>query len=139
VNPSVSGARIGQLVAGQLPWLDRLPEPPALVTCSIGANDVIWPWGFDRVPDLLRTVFARLPAGAVIAELPQGLVPRRVERLNAIIDAEAPAAGLRIARLYSRTSPPWAGRLAADEFHPNDSGYGAWYAAFAEAIGLPES
>lgn len=139
VNPSVSGARVAQLVATQLVWLDRLTRPPDLVTCSIGANDVIRPWGFERVPEFLRSVIGRLPEGAVIAELPQGLVPRRVERLNTLIDAEAPSRGLRVARLFSRSGPPWQGKLAADEFHPNDNGYARWCDAFAEAIGLPGS
>jgi len=37
------------------------------------------------------------------------------------------------------TGPPWQGKYAADDFHPNDTGYGEWCAAFAEAIGLDGS
>jgi acyl-CoA thioesterase I len=136
VNPSVSGARVGQLLADQLPWLGRLPRPPDLVTCAIGANDVIWPFGFERVPGRMRDLIASLPGDAVLAELPQGLVPSRVARLNALIDTEAPRAGLRVARVHSFTGPPWRGKLAPDEFHPNDNGYADWCAAFAAAIGL---
>jgi lysophospholipase L1-like esterase len=32
-----------------------------------------------------------------------------------------------------------AREYAADDFHPNDTGYGEWCAAFAEAIGLDGS
>jgi lysophospholipase L1-like esterase len=136
VNPSVSGARVSQLLAEQLPWLDRLARPPDLVTCAIGANDVIRPFGFERVPGRMRELVARLPRGAVLAELPQGLVRSRVTRLNTLIDAEAPRAGLRVAYVYSHTGPPWRGKLAPDEFHPNDNGYADWCAAFVAAIGL---
>jgi lysophospholipase L1-like esterase len=30
--------------------------------------------------------------------------------------------------------PPWAGKFAADRFHPNDAGYADWVAAFTEAL-----
>jgi lysophospholipase L1-like esterase len=40
---------------------------------------------------------------------------------------------------WAHTGPPWQGKYAADDFHPNDTGYGEWCAAFAEAIGLDGS
>jgi hypothetical protein len=64
---------------------------------------------------------------------------RRTCELNQIIRADAPAAGLRIADAWAHTGPPWQGKYAADDFHPNDTGYGEWCAAFADAVGLDGS
>jgi lysophospholipase L1-like esterase len=66
-------------------------------------------------------------------------MPGRTRELNRIIRADAPAAGLRIADAWAHTGPPWEGKYAADDFHPSDTGYSEWCAAFAEAIGLDGS
>jgi lysophospholipase L1-like esterase len=137
VNLSVTGARIADVVHEQVPRIDDAGAP-ALVTCAAGANDVIR-FGFRRVADALQALICVLPAGAVLATIPQGLLPRRTRELNDIIRAEAPVAGLRIADAWAHTGPPWQGKYAADDFHPNDTGYGEWCAAFAEAIGLDGS
>jgi hypothetical protein len=57
------------------------------------------------------------------------------------IGASAPdrVAGLRIADAWAHTGSPWQGKYAVDDFHPNDTGYADWCAAFAEAIGLDGS
>ena len=137
VNLSVTGARIADVVHEQVPRIDDAGAPE-LVTCAAGANDVIR-FGFRRVADALQALICVLPAGAVLATIPQGLLPRRTRELNDIIRAEAPVAGLRIADAWAHTGPPWQGKYAADDFHPNDTGYGEWCAAFAEAIGLDGS
>jgi len=137
VNLSVAGARIADVVHEQVPRIDDAGAPE-LVTCAAGANDVIR-FGFRRVADALQALICVLPAGAVLATIPQGLLPRRTRELNDIIRAEAPVAGLRIADAWAHTGPPWQGKYAADDFHPNDTGYGEWCAAFAEAIGLDGS
>jgi lysophospholipase L1-like esterase len=137
VNLSVTGARIADVVHEQVPRIDDAGAPE-LVTCAAGANDVIR-FGFRRVVDALEALIRALPAGAVLATIPQGLLPRRTRELNDIIRAEAPVAGLRIADAWAHTGPPWQGKYAADDFHPNDTGYGEWCAAFAEAIGLDAS
>ena len=103
-----------------------------------GANDVIR-FGFRRVADALRSLIRALPPRTVMATIPQGLLPRRARELNQIIRAEAPASGLRVADAWAHTGPPWQGKYAADDFHPNDTGYDGWCAAFAEAIGLDGS
>jgi lysophospholipase L1-like esterase len=64
------------------------------------------------------------------------LLPHRAHELNRIIRDEAPPAGLRVADVWAHTGPPWAGKYAGDDFHPNDAGYGNWCAAFADTIGL---
>jgi lysophospholipase L1-like esterase len=82
-------------------------------------------------------VLAALPTGAVVATLPRGLGRRRTEILNDVVRTEASARGLVVADVWARTGSPWAGKLAADEFHPSERGYRDWTAAFAAALGLP--
>ena len=137
VNLSATGARVADVAREQIPRINDADEPE-LVTCAAGANDVIR-FGFRRVADALRALMRALPPRAVIATIPQGLLPGRTRELNDIIRGEAPAAGLRIADAWSHTGSPWQGKYAADDFHPNDTGYGEWCAAFAEAIGLDGS
>jgi lysophospholipase L1-like esterase len=88
------------------------------------------------VPDALRALLAGLPAGAVIATLPQGLGGGRAQRLNDIIREEGPRRRLRIADVWAHSGPPWRGKYAADDFHPNELGYREWCDAFAEAVGV---
>jgi lysophospholipase L1-like esterase len=137
VNLSVTGARVADVVREQVPRINEVGEPE-LVTCAAGANDVIR-FGFRHVVEALRDLIRVLPPRAVLATIPQGLLPSRTRELNRIIRADAPAAGLRIADAWAHTGPPWQGKYAGDEFHPNDTGYGEWCAAFAEAIGLDGS
>jgi lysophospholipase L1-like esterase len=137
VNLSVTGARVTDVVREQVPRINEVGEPE-LVTCAAGANDVIR-FGFRGVVEALRDLIRVLPPRAVLATIPQGLLPGRTRELNQIIRADAPAAGLRVADAWAHTGPPWQGKYAADDFHPNDTGYGDWRVAFAEAIGLDGS
>jgi lysophospholipase L1-like esterase len=136
VNFSRSGARAGDVLATQLPELDSLEPPPRLVTCAIGANDLLRA-PVSRLESEMRLIMARLPRGAVVATLPQGLRPARAAVVNEIIRSEAPAAGLVVADVWAHTGPPWRGKLAVDGFHPGLTGYTDWARAFAEA--LPET
>jgi lysophospholipase L1-like esterase len=122
VNLSVTAARVADVVREQVPRIDEVGQPE-LITCAAGANDVIRV-GFRRVVEALRDLIRVLPPRAVLATIPQGLMPGRTRDLNQIIRAEAPAAGLRIADAWAHTGPPWQGKYAADNFHPNDTGYG---------------
>jgi lysophospholipase L1-like esterase len=85
----------------------------------------------------MREILGRLPKGAVVATLPQGLRPTRAIEVNRVIRAEAPAAGMLVADVWAHTGPPWHGKFASDRFHPGTLGYADWAAAFAEALGLP--
>jgi lysophospholipase L1-like esterase len=136
VNVSRSGARTSAVIREQLPWLDRLGQVPDLITCSVGANDVIRPWATSVDRDMSELI-ERLPHATVLANVPKGLHPGRTARVNALIGREAPADGVVIADVYTHTGPPWGHKLAADSFHPNDTGYHDWAVAFAEAIGVP--
>jgi lysophospholipase L1-like esterase len=135
LNWSRSGARTADVLERQLALLDALDVTPDLVTVAIGAND-LYPTPLDILLANLRTILRRLPPGAVIATLPQGLKPEKARQANAVIRAEAPAHGLRVADVWARTGPPWRGKYASDAFHPNAAGYADWTAAFAEALDL---
>jgi lysophospholipase L1-like esterase len=135
-NESVSGARLRD-VPRQLRALSTLPAAPDLVTCAAGSNDLAWRPGLRRPRRDLERVLAALPTGAVVATLPRGLGRRRTEILNDVVRTEASARGLVVADVWARTGSPWAGKLAADEFHPSERGYRDWTAAFAAALGLP--
>lgn len=134
VNLSRSGARTDDVLERQLPALEAMAAQPDLVTCAIGANDIV-----RRVPGLegrTRQIIARLPQRTIIATLPQGLGPERSQAVNEVIRAEAPAAGLVVADVWAHTGPPWHGKYAEDRFHPGALGYADWAAAFADVLHL---
>src|SRR5687767_11205093 len=133
VNLSRSGARVRGVVNDQLPRLDALD--PALVSCAAGANDLV-PTPLRRLERDVRELAGRLPQGSLLANLPQGLVPRRAVRVNALIAELVEEHDLVLVDLWNRTGPPWAGKFSSDHFHPNDIGYRAWADAFLEALGL---
>lgn len=135
LNWSRSGARAIDVIDAQLPRLDALDVEPALVTCAIGANDLV-PTPLDVLIARLREIMSRLPKGAVIATLPQGLRPPKALAANEVVRAEALGAGLLVADVWAHTGPPWRGKYASDRFHPGLLGYADWAAAFAEALGL---
>lgn len=138
VNLSVSGARVEDAVAVQLPKFRGYA--PDIVTVAIGANDVgtFEPASFEQA---LRTVFAALPSHAIVADLPYFYLPhneRTVAQANAIVRRLAHEFGLTVAPLHETTRD--AGLLGAltlfakDMFHPNDRGYRVWADAFAPAL-----
>ena len=135
VNFSRSGARAADVLDRQLPALEALDPPPDLVTCAIGANDIVRRTPLSDLLDQLRAIIGRLPDKAVIATVPQGLSPGRTEAANRVIREAAPAAGLLVADVWARTGPPWHGKFAPDGFHPGALGYADWAAAFAEVLG----
>jgi acyl-CoA thioesterase-1 len=136
LNLSKSGGRMSDVLADQLPRLEALEQAPALVTCAVGANDIVRRTPLAQAEREMREIMARLPAGAVIGNLPQGLGPTRIRALNDLIESEAAGAGLRVADVYAHSGPPWEGKFAEDRFHPGVLGYTHWAAAFTEALGL---
>ncbi|HEX2274651.1 MAG TPA: GDSL-type esterase/lipase family protein [Acidimicrobiales bacterium] len=133
LNFSRSGARAADVVNVQLPRLEELDTTPDLVTCAIGANDMV-PTPLPQVLDSIREIIRRLPRGSIIATIPQGLRSSRATVVNEMIRDEAPAAGLVVADVWAHTGPPWHGKLAEDGFHPGLAGYAEWAKAFAEAL-----
>lgn len=136
LNVSRSGDRVLDVLANQLPVLRRQPSPPDLITCLIGANDLL-KTSLPRLLARFGMLIGELPEGAVIGTVPQGLGRGRAVELNRLICEEAPRRGLRVADIWAVTGPPWSGRYAADGFHPNETGYRSYTAVIAEAIGLP--
>jgi len=136
VNLSRSGARAADVLDRQLPAMEALSTPPDLVTCAIGANDIVGRTPLPLLQDQLRQIIDRLPEGAIIATLPQGLSGARTEAANRVVREKAPAAGLVVADVWARTGPPWRGKFAADGFHPGALGYADWAAAFAAVLDL---
>jgi len=133
LNFSRSGARAADVLETQLPRLEGLEQPAELVTCAIGANDMI-PTPLEEVIASMKEIIRRLPRGAVLATVPQGLRPPHAIAVNEVIRSEAPAAGLIVADVWAHTGPPWRGKYAADGFHPGLTGYASWAKAFAEAL-----
>lgn len=136
VNVSRSGARTLDVLARQLPALERLGVQPDLVTVTVGVNDL----RLSRrhgLPDQLRDLVERLPAAAIVGTIPGR--PERVRPLNELIRAHAHERGLRVAETATAIRPPWHGKLAADSFHPNDRGYAAWSRAFVVAFGATDT
>ena len=136
VNLSRSGARAADVLDRQLPASAGRSTSPDLVTCAIGANDIVGRTPLPLVQNQLRQIIDRLPEGAVIATLPQGLGRARTEAANRVVREEARAAGLIVADVWARTGPPWRGKFAADGFHPGALGYADWAAAFAAVLDL---
>ncbi len=66
LNLSTSGALIRDVLQYQLP---RLPAAPDLVTCGIGANDILYTAPSRLFADL-RTLIATLPEQTVVLDLP---------------------------------------------------------------------
>ncbi|WP_232333701.1 SGNH/GDSL hydrolase family protein [Agromyces laixinhei] len=141
VNLSVSGATTTLAVHDQLPRFRALLRlQPDVVTVSIGANDIAdWnPARFDRD---IRSLFAALPAHAVVADLPCFHLPRnerKVAEANRMLRAAAREHGLVVAPLHEVTRRQGLRgiltQFARDMFHPNDHGYAVWAEAFRPAL-----
>lgn len=140
VNLSRTGARIAHVVDVQVPAAVALGGAPRLVTCSIGANDVMRD---VRTPRLLRSLLrlfdelaALAPPGCVVvvATVPASPTSLNGRMMNRVIRREADAHGFRVADVQRAFAPPLAGKLASDRFHPNERGYAEFAAAFADAL-----
>ncbi|MCU1692258.1 MAG: Lipolytic enzyme precursor [Frankiales bacterium] len=131
VNLSRSGARTRDALGQWQSWDGPSPD---LVTALVGGNDALG----TRLPQWLLDLDAlltALPRDAVVGTVARGVFERKVRRYNDVLREAAPAAGLRVADLWSHTGPPYRGRYA-DGFHPNDLGYTQWADALGEALGL---
>jgi lysophospholipase L1-like esterase len=138
VNLSVSGATVDQAVDYQLPRLAKLR--PDVVTVSIGANDIP-SWNARAFETGLATIFAALPAQAIVADLPYFYLPgneRKVAVANGLVHRLAKERGLAVAELHATTKRPGilgaVTLFAGDRFHPNDRGYALWASAFARLV-----
>jgi acyl-CoA thioesterase I len=139
LNLSLSGALMRDVLRDQLP---RLPVAPDLVTCGIGANDILYSAPAKVFGDL-RTLIDTVPDETVLLDLPLptgiwGILGRAsvpyVTRMNRIIHQAARARRLPVAEISAHFLPPWNGKFASDFFHPSQAGYRDWARALLAAI-----
>lgn len=134
VNLSVSGARVSDVVRGQLPELAGLR--PDVVTVGVGGNDVRR-YDVDVYRRDLQRLVAGLPARTVVADVPyfmHGRFQRDAAAAAALLCEQASSAGLRVAPVHAamrrRGRRAMLTDFAADVFHPNDRGHRVWAEAF---------
>ncbi len=139
LNLSVSGALIRDVLAGQIP---RLPSAPDLVTCGIGANDILYTAPAKLFGDL-RTLLATVPDGTVMLDLPLPagfwwIVGRisvpYITRINRVINEVADERKLPVAAVSAQFTAPWMGKFSCDSFHPSQDGYRDWTRALLAAL-----
>ena len=136
VNLSVSGARTTDVLNDQLPRLHELGAA-TLVTCSIGANDLLRSARIVRTARRVEEVADRLGATAtlaVMATVPVAAISVSGRYVNARLRAAGAAAGVAIAELGRHRGRPYRGKVASDGFHPSAAGYREWADAFEAAI-----
>lgn len=142
LNLSASGALTRDVINDQL---SRLPRAFDLVTCGIGANDVLYTAPPRLFADM-RTLIGALPAGTVVLDLPLpagfwgiigGISLPYVSRINRAIRHAAGERGLQVAEVSAHFLPPWPGKLASDCFHPSLIGYHDWARALLAALPQP--
>ena len=138
LNWSVSGATVTDVLADQLPRLAALPGPaPDLVTVCVGSNDVTRTHP-ERFRPLFRALCAGLPAGALVADIPdfrRGPHMAGAARLSRIcreVLAEFPA--LVPVAVERATSTMRVRELGLDLSHPGDAGHRRYAAAFTAAL-----
>jgi acyl-CoA thioesterase I len=139
LNLSLSGGLIRDVLGDQLPLL---PAAADLVTCGIGANDILYSAPNKLFADM-RTLIDAVPQGTVLLDLPLptgiwGMIGRAsvpyVTRINQMIHEAAGARSLTVAEVSGHFLPPWAGKFAGDCFHPSQDGYRDWADALLAAI-----
>jgi lysophospholipase L1-like esterase len=135
VNLSRSGAHSHHVVEEQLPLLELLPYPPAIVTVCCGANDLMRNPSPAALGRRLGRLAEQLPTGSIMSTLPAPRYSPTALYVNRGLREAAAHHDLRIAELGPHLVGPHRG-TSADHYHPNDVGYGAWVKAFAEPMGL---
>jgi len=151
-NLGVSGARINDVVTGQLAAAVRLR--PDLVLLSVAANDVTHLTSVGAMESsLLRIVHALKAANPNVAivvtgspdmgsppripRLLRGVASRRTEAINRMFRKIAADERLTFAPIADATGPLFRkdrSLFADDRFHPNARGYVTWIHVLNEAI-----
>ena len=140
VNLSVSGARVADVVGTQLEACRALSHPPALVTCSVGSNDLVRTANGSRVARDVRGLVDALGGypTAVVATVPHGAPSVAGRLVNRAIRERAGHRGVLVADVQAhwpdRARGSWRSQVAPDRFHPSALGYEAWAGAFLAAL-----
>jgi lysophospholipase L1-like esterase len=139
---AVSGDRVADVIADQLPRLDALT--PDVVLVSIGANDAVHLSSRGDFRAAYRTMVARVPEGALLVFLgvpDMGAPPRflqplrgiagfRGRQLDAVVRGIARDEGAVYVDIAGTTGPTMRSDtnryFAEDEYHPSDDGYALW-------------
>jgi lysophospholipase L1-like esterase len=135
VNLSRSGARAVHVRHHQLPLLDHLERDPALVTCGIGSNDLMRNPHPPSVSARVSELIDDLPDNTVVSTLPAPAASPSGRWVNRSVRRSAESRNLAVADVVPhlvKGRKAWA----SDRFHPSDDGYGAWVAAYCEALEL---
>jgi len=142
INLGVSGAQTADVMREQLPRLAALRFTPDLVTCGVGANDILHTPP-ARLRTTLETLIRALPRGTTILDLPvpEGCwgvggrpLARYISQVNRTIHTAARHRALPVAEISTRFKAPWSGMFGPDGFHPSTLGYSAWTAALLDAL-----
>lgn len=134
VNLSFNRARTQDVLTKQIPAMERLGVKPELVTIFIGFNDFTRKKFRASLPQNLKKIIEKLPAGAVIGNIPalSGLA----KSLNELIVEEANRHGLKVADILVELLPLDKKKFASDHYHPNEIAYADYARAFAHALGI---
>ncbi|MDP9384225.1 MAG: SGNH/GDSL hydrolase family protein [Actinomycetota bacterium] len=148
VNLSVSGAKLGDVVAEQLPLAAR--ERPDVVLLSAGANDVTGLTSagsiradIERIGDALPGAKLVLTASPDVGSSPRlhpplrWVVDLRRRQVNRAIRELADRRDIEVAPIAERTGPRFRADRALfspDRYHPNARGYATWIPPLTEAL-----
>jgi lysophospholipase L1-like esterase len=135
VNLSRSGARSNHVRYGQLPLLDHFDREPSILTCGVGSNDLMRNPHPPSVSARVNEVIDELPEQTIVSTLPTPNGSPSGRYVNRSVRKTAERRGLPVADVVPHLVK---GRIAwaSDRFHPSDEGYGAWVAAYCDALEL---
>lgn len=129
---AMSGGRFRDIVEHQVPAYRAAAVEPALTTCVIGSNDLMWRRGTDNIVADAQAAMAVLPTATLVSRL-NGPGPRP-KALNAVFETAEAHGNAELFNIWDW--PSGRGALAADHIHPSDLGYSymadlAWLAISA--------
>lgn len=137
VNLSVSGARVRDVLATQVPALAALR--PDVVTVDVGANDM-GRYDAARFSREAAELTAALPVGTLLADVPYFMHGRwevHAREASAVLARDAGRHGVVVVPVHeAQRAQGWKAMLtqfAADWFHPNDRGHRLWADTFWKA------
>lgn len=141
INLSVTGARVADVINGQIPRLQQLDlAEDAVVTLGIGSNN-IRSFGAEDFRQNFRELASMLPEQAVIADVPYfgggraNSGEKSALEASQIIRDVADQYNFPVAPLHEVTKDGDSIRnYAADFFHPSDRAYKLWSDAFWQIL-----